>query len=103
MGWIAKTCRVYLSYGELDFRRALWVNGDALHLQRVFANLLMNSINHSPRRGKVEVVLEFYSGYQVVKILGGGQGITENRSPRGAVFGFRLPACPPQPSERTLR
>lgn len=137
---------VYLSYGESDFRRTLWVNGDALQLQRVFANLLMNSINHSPRGGKVEVVLEFYSGDQVVKILDHGQGITEeelphlferfyqgysdrhasgsglglyltrqiiaahdgtiwaeNRSPRGALFGFRLPACPPQPSERILR
>lgn len=84
--------------------------------------------------------LEFYSGYQVVKILDNGQGITEeelphlferfyqghsdrhasgsglglyltrqiieahggtiwaeNRSPRGALFGFRLPASVPQP------
>lgn len=140
---LAATRRVYvsLSYGESDFRRSLWVNGDALQLQRVFANLLMNGINHTPRGGKVEVVLEFYSGYEVVKILDSGQGITEqelphlferfyqghsdrhasgsglglyltrqiieahdgtiwaeNRSPRGALFGFRLPACPPQPS-----
>ena len=94
----------------------------------------------------MEVVLEFYSGDQGVKILDSGQGITEeelphlferfyqgnsdrhasgsglglyltrqiitahggtiwaeNRSPRGALFGFRLPACPPQPSERALR
>lgn len=139
---LAATRRVYvnLSYGESDFRRCLWVHGDALQLQRVFANLLMNGINHSPRGGKVEVVLEVYSGYQVVKILDSGQGITEaelpylferfyqghsdrhasgsglglyltrqiiaahggtiwaeNRSPQGALFGFRLPAAP-QPS-----
>lgn len=140
---LAANRRVYVSlnYGESDFRRSLWVNADALQLQRVFANLLINGINHSPRGGKVEVVLEFSSGYQVVKILDSGQGITEqelphlferfyqghsdrhasgsglglyltrqiieahggtiraeNRSPRGALFGFRLPACPPQPS-----
>ena len=145
---LAATRRVYasLNYGESDFRRSLWVNGDELQLQRVFANLLMNGINHTPRGGKVEVGLEFYSGYQVVKIVDSGQGITEeelphlferfyqghsarhasgsglglyltrqiieahggtiwaeNRSPRGALFGFRLPACPPQPSECTLR
>ena len=80
---LAATRRVYinLSYSESDFRRCLWVNGDALQLQRVFANLLMNGINHSPRGGKVEVVLEVYSGYQVVKILDGGQGITEAELP----------------------
>ena len=140
---LAATRRVYvsLSYGESDFRRSLWVNGDELQLQRVFANLLMNAINHTPRGVKVEVVLEFNSGYQVVKILDNGQGITdeelphlfdrfyqghsdrlalgsglglyltrqiieahggtiwaENRSPRGALFGFRLPASrAPQP------
>jgi two-component system NarL family sensor kinase len=140
---LAANRRVYVSlnYGESDFRRSLWVNADALQLQRVFANLLINGINHSPRGGKVEVVLEFSSGYQVVKILDSGQGVTEqelphlferfyqgnsdrhasgsglglyltrqiiqahggtiwaeNRSPRGALFGFLLPACPPQPS-----
>lgn len=141
--YLAANRRVYisLSYGESDFRRALWVNGEELQLQRVFANLLINGINHSPRGGRVEVVLDFYSGYQVVKILDIGQGITEaelphlferfyqgnsdrsasgsglglyltrqiiaahggtiwaeNRSPQGAMFAFRLPACPPQPS-----
>lgn len=140
---LAATRRVYVSlnYGKSDFRRTLWVNGDALQLQRVFANLLINGINHSPRGGKVEVVLEAYSGYQVVKIVDSGQGITEeelphlferfyqghsdrlalgsglglylsrqiieahggtiwaeNHSPRGALFGLRLPAVPPQPS-----
>jgi two-component system NarL family sensor kinase len=137
---------VSLSYGESDFRRCLWVNGDELQLGRVFANLLINGINHSPRGAKVEIVLEFYSGYQVVKVLDSGQGITEeelphlferfyqghsdrlalgsglglylsrqiidahggtiwaeNRSPRGALFGFRLPAIPPQTLESTLR
>ncbi len=137
---LAAARRVYisLSYGESDFRRPLWVNGDGLQLQRVFANLLINGINHTPRGGKVEVVLEFSSGDQVVKILDSGQGITESelphlferfyqghsdrhasgsglglyltrqiieahggiiwadRLPRGAMFGFRLPALPPQ-------
>ena len=139
---LASTRQVYLclGYGESDFRRALWVNGDALQLQRVFANLLTNSINHSLRGGKVEVVLEPQSDYQIVKVFDTGLGITaeelphlferfyqghsdrqakgsglglylsrqiieahsgkiwaENHSPRGALFGFRLPAIPFQP------
>jgi two-component system, NarL family, sensor kinase len=137
---LAKTRQVYISlhYGESDFRSFLWVNGDSLQLGRVFTNLLSNGINHTPRGGKVEVVLEGYASDQVVKILDTGSGFTEeelpylferfyqghsdrhlsgsglglyltrqiitahggtiwaeNRSPRGAVFGFRLPACPP--------
>ena len=139
---LALTRQVYISlgYGESDFRRSVWVNGDALQLQRVFANLLTNSIIHSLRGGRVEVVFESHSGYQIVKVLDTGLGITleelpnlferfyqghsnrqakgsglglylsrqiiaahggtiwaENRSPRGALFGFRLPACPFQP------
>ncbi|MCL1464140.1 HAMP domain-containing histidine kinase [Argonema galeatum A003/A1] len=133
---LAATRRVYVSlnYDSSDFRSFLWVKGDALQLRRVFTNLLINGINHSPRGGKVEIVLEFDSGCGVVKILDRGQGITsdelphlfdrfyqghsnrqatgsglglylsrqiieahggtiwaENRSPLGALFGFRLP------------
>ncbi len=135
---LAFTRRIHLSlsYGESDFRRTLWVEGDALQLQRVFANLLTNSINHSPRGGRVEIVLESQPSYQLVKVLDEGQGITpdelpllferfyqghgdrqakgsglglyltrqiieahhgtlwaENRSPQGALFGFRLPTA----------
>jgi two-component system, NarL family, sensor kinase len=137
---LARTRQIYISlhYGESDFRSFLWVNGDSLQLGRVFTNLLSNGINHTPRGGKVEIVLEGYSNDQVVKILDTGSGFTEeelphlferfyqgdsdrhvsgyglglyltrqiitahggtiwaeNRSPRGALFGFRLPACPP--------
>lgn len=70
--------RVYISmsYGESDFRRSLWVNGDAVQLQRVFVNLLTNAINHSPRGDKVEIIMESYPTYQVVKVIDSGLGIT---------------------------
>ncbi len=135
---LAATRRVYLclGYGESDFRQSIWVKGDPLQLQRVFSNLLINGINHSPRGEKVEVVLESDSTNSVVKIIDNGPGITEgelpylferfyqgnsdrqakgsglglylsrqiieahggtiwaeNRTPQGALFGFRLPAC----------
>lgn len=80
---LAAARRVYirLHYGESDFRRALWVNGDALQLLRVFANLLTNAINHSPRGGNVQVLLESSSSYQLVKILDSGPGITDSELP----------------------
>lgn len=139
---LASSRQIYinLNYGGSNFRRALWVKGDTLQLQRVFINLLTNGINHSLRGGRVEVVLVSQSDYQIVKVLDNGLGITaaeqphiferfyqgdgdrqakgsglglyltrqiiaahggtiwaENSSPRGALFGFRLPAYPFQP------
>ncbi|MUL36672.1 sensor histidine kinase [Gloeocapsopsis dulcis] len=144
----SRQIHISLNYGESNFRRALWVKGDALQLGRVFVNLLTNAINHSLRGGKVEVILVSQSDYQIVKVLDNGLGITaaeqlhiferfyqgnsdrqakgsglglyltrqiiaahggtiwaENRissgdatrTPRGALFGFRLPAYPFQP------
>ncbi len=134
---LAASRRVHLSvhYENSDFRKFLLIDGDAFQLERVFANLITNAINHSPRGAKVEVVLATQAGYHLVKIMDTGAGIqphemahlfdrfyqgegdrqasgsglglylsrqiiaahngtiwAENRSPKGAIFGFRLPA-----------
>lgn len=80
---LAASRRVYLSfsYGDSDFRQSLWVNGDALQLQRVFSNLLVNAINHSRRGDRVEVVLEAQASYQIVKIRDTGAGILPEHFP----------------------
>jgi len=80
---LAASRRVYLSfnYGDSGWRQSLWVNGDAFQLQRVLSNLLVNAINHSRRGGRVEVVLEPQSSYQVVKILDAGAGIEAEQFP----------------------
>lgn len=74
----SRRVHITLNYGASNFRKNLWVNGDALQLQRVFTNLLINAINHSPRGGKINVILESDSHQQVVKILDSGQGIPFN-------------------------
>ena len=80
---LAATRRVYLclGYGESDFRRSVWVHGDALQLQRVFTNLLINGINHSPRGGKVEVVLSDMSADHIIKVIDHGPGIPDDQLP----------------------
>jgi two-component system NarL family sensor kinase len=80
---LAATRQVHiaLSHGESEFRRSLWVNGDALQLQRVLTNLLINAINHSRRGERVEVVLEPQASHQVVKILDTGAGIRPDEFP----------------------
>ncbi|CAD5922187.1 Sensor histidine kinase ResE [Planktothrix tepida] len=80
---LAETRRIYfnLSYQDSNFRRYLWVKGDQLQLQRVFSNLLINGINHSPRGGRVEVILESEAHFQVVKIWDQGLGITPEELP----------------------
>lgn len=80
---LAASRRVHISlnYGESDFRRFLWVEGDAFQLQRVIANLLTNAINHSPRGGKVEVMMETTSSYQTVKVTDQGAGVRSEEIP----------------------
>ena len=80
---LAANRRIHLSlnYGNSDWKRSLWVNGDTLQLQRVFSNLLINAINHSRRGDHVEVVLEPQTSYQVVKILDTGAGIQHEQFP----------------------
>ena len=80
---LALSRRVYISvnYGVSDFHQFLWVEGDAFQLQRVFNNLLTNAINHTPRGGKIEVVLEPGSSYQVAKVIDTGAGFTLEELP----------------------
>jgi two-component system, NarL family, sensor kinase len=75
--------RVYLSlnYDDSDFRRSLWVHGDALQLQRVLTNILANAINHSRRGDRVQVAIESQVSYQVIKILDTGAGILPEHLP----------------------
>lgn len=74
---LAASRRVHISfnYGESDFRHFLWVEGDALQLQRVLINLLTNAINHTPRGGKITVVLEPGSAHHTIKIMDNGAGV----------------------------
>jgi two-component system, NarL family, sensor kinase len=80
---LASTRRTYLSinYGQSDFRNLLWVQADPLQLHRVLTNLIVNAINHSRRGGRVEVVLETQSSFQVVKIIDIGTGIAAEELP----------------------
>ncbi|EKQ66817.1 histidine kinase [Leptolyngbyaceae cyanobacterium JSC-12] len=80
---LAASRRVHISlnYGDSDFRKFLWVEGDILQLQRVIANLLTNAINHSPRGDKVEIVLEPGSSYQTLKVIDNGAGVKAEELP----------------------
>ncbi len=57
---LAASRRVYLSIGH-----GVRTFADPLQLQRVFANLLLNAINHSQRGDRVDVVLESHASHQV--------------------------------------
>ena len=80
---LAASRQVYIAVqqGQSEFRRSLWVHGDAFQLQRVLNNLVINAINHSPRGERVEIVLEPQAAYQVVKIIDRGAGIKPDEFP----------------------
>jgi two-component system, NarL family, sensor kinase len=77
----ARQVYLVLTHGESNFRSHFIVNGDALQLQRVFNNLIVNGINHSPRNGKVEIQLTGESEFHLVKILDSGRGMTTTELP----------------------
>ena len=81
---LAASRRVYvvMNYGSSNFRSRFIVNGDSLQLQRVFYNLITNSINHSPRDRRVEVQLEHQGKDLVVKVCDRGSGITDEELPQ---------------------
>ncbi|AFZ37482.1 integral membrane sensor signal transduction histidine kinase [Stanieria cyanosphaera PCC 7437] len=80
---LATTRQVYLflTHNESNFRSRFFVNGDALQLQRVFNNLIVNGINHSPRNGKVEIHLASDGEFHVIKVLDSGKGISSTELP----------------------
>jgi len=78
---VSRRVHISFSYGDSDFRKFLWVRGDVLQLQRVFANLLTNAINHTPRGGKIEVTLEPGSSYQTIRIIDNGAGVRAEELP----------------------
>ncbi len=70
-----------LSQSSSAIHAAFWVQGDALQLQRVFANLITNSINHSSRGSRVDIILEAQPGYYLVSVADEGPGITNDELP----------------------
>jgi two-component system, NarL family, sensor kinase len=67
--------QIIIHHAHSEFRRSLWVKADALQLQRVLMNLLVNAINHSRRGDQVEVLLESNRSQQCIKILDHGAGL----------------------------
>jgi two-component system, NarL family, sensor kinase len=77
----ARQVYLVLTHNQSNFRSRFLVNGDILQLQRVFNNLIVNGINHSPRNGKVEVQLSNEGEFHTIKILDGGRGMTTTELP----------------------
>ncbi|NJR47120.1 MAG: HAMP domain-containing histidine kinase [Hyellaceae cyanobacterium CSU_1_1] len=77
----ARQVYLVLTYGESNFSSRFIVNGDALQLQRVFNNLIVNGINHSPRNGKIEVQLVSDGEFHVIKVIDAGRGMTATELP----------------------
>jgi two-component system NarL family sensor kinase len=72
---------IRLTYANSAFRPTCWIQGDAVQLHRVFANLLANGINHTWRGGSVEVQIATQGQDWIVKIIDDGQGIASNQLP----------------------
>lgn len=77
----SRQVNLYLKQGDSDFRQTYPINADFLQLQRVFNNLIANAVNHSFRRGKVEVLISIKHDDYHVQIFDEGQGIHAHELP----------------------
>lgn len=66
---------ITVGYGDSQFRRSLRMQADALQLQRVLMNLLVNAINHSSRGDRVEVRLSSTGSHHRVHVRDQGAGL----------------------------
>ncbi len=84
---LAASRQVEITLQVASEQSGVWVTGDALQLQRVFANLLINAINHTLRAGNVGIEMELgpnsadRSPQCIVKIIDSGPGITPEELP----------------------
>jgi two-component system, NarL family, sensor kinase len=78
---IARSVYLVSNYNNSDFRQKFIITGDRLQLIRVFTNLLINAIDHSPRGSKIKITLERDDRYHRVIIQDAGSGIHSQELP----------------------
>jgi len=66
-------------------KKAPWVEGDHLALERIFANLVYNAIKFTPKHGEVTVSSALHRGEVVVTVADTGPGIPPEEIP--IIFG----------------
>ncbi len=78
---IARNVYITSNYNNSDFRQKFIITGDRLQLNRVFTNLLINAIDHSPRGSKIKITLKRDDRYYRVIIKDVGSGIHPEELP----------------------
>ena len=59
----------------------LWIEGDAIHLLRVFFNLIHNAVKFTPSGGEIKILTEVFDKYVLISIKDTGIGIAlENQA-----------------------
>jgi signal transduction histidine kinase len=66
-----KGIRLDLSIPE----EALWIQGDAVHLRRLFFNLIHNAVKFTPPAGEIKILVEAGEGKVRVSVKDTGEGI----------------------------
>ena len=67
---------------KVDVPSGLWVDGDAVRLAQVFANLLTNAARYTNPGGTIEVAATAEQGRIVVRVSDNGTGISAQMLPR---------------------
>ncbi|KKI91746.1 alkaline phosphatase [Bacillus sp. SA1-12] len=60
----------------------LYIEGDLYRLKQIFINLMSNALNYTPKGGSVQVKVEKYNHYLLIKVTDTGIGIKAEEIPR---------------------
>jgi len=63
-------------------RHALWVSADAVRLEQVFLNLLINAAKYTPDGGDIKLTLELHDGQASIHVADSGIGIAAGQLAR---------------------
>ena len=83
----AEACRPQLTERKIHLqtvapRERIWVSGDVVRLEQVFANLLSNAVKFTPTEGNVRLAAERDGDSAVLRVRDNGIGIDRDALPR---------------------
>jgi len=87
LGEIYEHSKVLASSKDIEIKlntpaRNVFINGDKIHLQRLFFNLINNALKFTPEKGEIDISMDIRNSNVYIDITDTGEGIAEENLPK---------------------